>query len=33
VVGVRHDRDSGWRIPLVLPPQIAGIAAGRDRQV
>jgi hypothetical protein len=33
VVGVRHDRDSGWRIPLLLPPLIAGIAADGDRQV
>jgi CP family cyanate transporter-like MFS transporter len=36
---VLHDRSDGWRIPLALmvvlmiPQIIAGIAAGRDRQV
>jgi CP family cyanate transporter-like MFS transporter len=39
LVGVLHDRSDGWRVPLALmvvlmiPQIIAGIAAGRDRQV
>jgi CP family cyanate transporter-like MFS transporter len=39
LVGLLHDRTGGWRIPLALmvllmiPQIIAGIAAGRDRQV
>ena len=39
LVGVLHDHTDGWRVPLALmialmvPQGIAGIAAGRDRQV
>jgi CP family cyanate transporter-like MFS transporter len=39
LVGVLHDQTDGWRVPLALmialmiPQGIAGIAAGRDRQV
>lgn len=39
LVGVLHDRTDGWRVPLALmillmvPQAVAGIAAGRDRQV
>jgi CP family cyanate transporter-like MFS transporter len=39
LVGLLHDRSGGWRVPLALmmvlmiPQIIAGIAAGRDRQV
>ena len=39
LVGLLHDRSGGWRIPLALmvllmiPQIIAGVAAGRDRQV
>jgi len=39
VVGLLHDRTGGWRVPLavmvvlIVPQIIAGIAAGRDRQV
>jgi CP family cyanate transporter-like MFS transporter len=39
LVGLLHDRTSGWRVPLALmvilmvPQIIAGLAAGRDRQV
>jgi CP family cyanate transporter-like MFS transporter len=39
LVGVLHDHTNGWRLPLALmivlmiPQGIAGMAAGRDRQV
>jgi CP family cyanate transporter-like MFS transporter len=39
LVGFLHDRTGGWRVPLVLtmallvPQLLAGLAAGRDRQV
>ncbi|GGL19683.1 CynX/NimT family MFS transporter [Mangrovihabitans endophyticus] len=39
LVGVLHDAAGGWRLPLALmvglmiPQMLAGIAAGRDRQV
>ena len=39
LIGVLHDHTGGWRIPmafmvaLVVPQIIAGIVAGRDRQV
>ena len=39
VVGLLHDRTGGWRVPLavmvvlIVPQIVAGIAAGRDRQV
>lgn len=39
LIGVLHDRTDGWRVPLALmivlmvPQALAGIAAGRDRQV
>jgi CP family cyanate transporter-like MFS transporter len=39
LVGYLHDRSGGWRLPLALmvalmvPQLIAGILAGRDRQV
>ena len=39
LVGLLHDRTGGWRVPLALmvllivPQMIAGIIAGRDRQV
>jgi len=39
LVGVLHDRTDGWRVPLALmillmvPQAVAGMAAGRDRQV
>ncbi|MDT5043608.1 MAG: transporter, family, cyanate transporter [Actinoplanes sp.] len=39
LVGLLHDRTGGWRAPLalmvalVVPQVIAGVAAGRDRQI
>jgi len=39
LVGFLHDRTGGWRVPLalmialMLPQLVAGLAAGRDRQV
>jgi CP family cyanate transporter-like MFS transporter len=39
LVGFLHDRTGGWRVPLVLliallvPQLVAGLLAGRDRQV
>lgn len=39
LVGALHDRTGGWRVPLAMmallmvPRIIAGIIAGRDRQV
>jgi CP family cyanate transporter-like MFS transporter len=39
LIGFLHDRSGGWRVPLALsiallvPQLLAGIAAGRDRQV
>ena len=39
LVGYLHDRTDGWRVPLALmialmiPQLVAGLAAGRDRQV
>ncbi|WP_433296106.1 MFS transporter [Actinoplanes sp. CA-030573] len=39
LIGVLHDHTDGWRVPLALmvglmiPQIIAGVAAGRDRQV
>jgi CP family cyanate transporter-like MFS transporter len=39
LVGLLHDRTGGWRAPLammvlvMIPQLIAGIIAGRDRQV
>jgi MFS transporter, CP family, cyanate transporter len=39
LVGLLHDHTGGWRVPLgfmvvlMIPQMIAGIAAGRDRQV
>jgi CP family cyanate transporter-like MFS transporter len=39
LVGFLHDRSGGWRVPLVLviallvPQLVAGLLAGRDRQV
>ena len=39
LVGALHDWSGGWRVPLALmiflmvPQSIAGMAAGRDRQV
>jgi MFS transporter, CP family, cyanate transporter len=39
LVGFLHDRTGGWRVPLALmvllmiPQIIAGMIAGRDRQI
>ena len=39
LVGVLHDESGGWRVPLslmvvlMIPQLIAGVMAGRDRQV
>jgi CP family cyanate transporter-like MFS transporter len=39
LVGVLHERTGGWRVPLALmillmvPQAVAGMVAGRDRQV
>ena len=39
LVGLLHDHTNGWRVPLALmialmiPQGIAGVAAGRNRQV
>jgi CP family cyanate transporter-like MFS transporter len=39
LIGVLHDRTDGWRVPLALmialmiPQLIAGLLAGRNRQI